>query len=488
MKQIFIALFLMVITGCVKREAFITVELPNQPDINLIYTAPISGTNYSGFSDTLVTNETGKFELKLKITQPSFISMWDEKFQNRIKFLVEPGNNYSVVMGPEKNVQITGANEKGQMLYTTLPNTNIIEVELRKIPNYRDNTTTLKTIKQKLNELKQSDMSKFKELLDNKDITKSFFDLVQKDRDCYYASMEAKFLLIKAYEQVRQEVKIEDDLLENLKKIYNQYSPNDERLISSSFWSEYADSYMKDYNQFIQDDFDIKKFRELINNGIYNTYVINESKKYLTGKALEFFQARYLYFECYQGSYNGRLNKEFISLFEQFENNYPKSEYSKYIRPYIDKTIAYHQTIEQPFDKNVLFLDNYESFNTLEEAIKPLLGKKIYIDVWASWCAPCKEEFAHNEALKKILAENDTQLLYISIDRDDYDKNWKNEIKFHNLAGTHIRANEKLSRNLMILFSKNAEDPMISIPWYIMVDEKGNIVEEYAKSPSQLIN
>jgi len=461
--------------GCKKKEVFITVELPDQPDVSLYYSVPISGTNFLGFRDTLKANETGIFELKMKIIQPSFIVLWDEKFQNSVKLLVEPDNNYYVSMGLQKNVQITGANEKGQMLYTTLPNPDFIELELRKIGintfNISDTISSI-YVHQKINELKQSDMSKFRELLNGGEISKSFFDLVQRDRDCYYASMEAKFAILKANKQFSNKIKIEDDFLENLKKIYEQYPPNDEKFIISSFWLEYAELFVTDYKQ----DFDFQKLQNFRKNGTYHTYIINESKKYLSGKAIEFFQAKYIWGECFQGSFE----KEFISLFEQFENDYPRSKYSKYISPYIDKIISYHQIIEKPFDSAMLFMDNYETINTLEEAVKPLQGRKIYIDVWATWCNPCLREFVHNDALKKILAENNIQQLYISVDRDDYDQNWKNYIKYYHLTGTHIRANKELYDNLLKQHN--------FIPRYILIDEKGNIMEEHAKSPSQLVS
>ena len=483
-KQFLGVLLLLMLIGCSRqKETVITVEFPDQPEVNtLFYSEPISGINFVEFRDTLKANETGKFELKIKITQPSFVSIWVNP-RSRVKLLVEPGNNYHVFMELQKNAEITGANEKGQMLYATLSDTDYIERDLEKIGinifNISD-TISLIYVHNKINELKQSEILKFKELLDRKEITKSFFDLVKKDRDCYYASLEAVFSIIKTDDGMN----IEDDLLENLTKIYDQYPPNDKNLLFSSFWREYAKFYVTGYKQYIQDDFDVQKLEYLEESGMYNTHIINEAKKYLNGKALEFFQAQYFYIKFLQ--VYSRYEKEFITLFEQFEKDYPKSGFSRFLKPYVDEIIDYFRIIEQPFDKDILLIDNYENINTLEDAIKPLRGKKIYIDVWGTWCNPCIREFTHNETLKKILAENNIQPLYISI-RDDDDQKWRNAIKHYHLTGAHIRANQELFIDLERVFSKDLERSYISIPWYILIDEEGNIMEERAKSPSQLV-
>ena len=236
MKQLLKALTLLMsllFTCCNKQEVFITVEFPEQPNVNtLIYSVPIAGKIYLGFVDTLKRNETGKFEIQMKISQPSFVTIWDQEYSNYVKLLIEQGNNYHVSMGAKKNVQITGMNEKGQMLYTTLPDPSYIEMQLSSF--LRDTSMTLTSVQHQISELKQADLLKFKELLDNKEITKSYFNLVQKDRDCYYASLEARFSIIKTYRTKT----IGDSLLVNLKRIYDQYPPDDESLQFSSFWPE----------------------------------------------------------------------------------------------------------------------------------------------------------------------------------------------------------------------------------------------------------
>ena len=148
-------------------------------------------------------------------------------------------------------------------------------------------------------------------------------------------------------------------------------------------------------------------------------------------------------------------------------------------------TNAQTKSNTQQVEESIVFLDS-NNINTLEDAIKSLLGKKIYLSVWATYCGPCKEEFAHNEALKKILTENGIQQLYISAERDDVNhQQWEDMIKSYNLTGTHIRANAELSKNLGILYALLQD--RLALPWYILIDEQGNIIKKHAKRPSRVV-
>jgi thiol-disulfide isomerase/thioredoxin len=469
--------------GCSgEKETVITGHIVGKSGVKFLeYTPPMSGTSYTGFRDTIFLDEEGNFELKLAMDKPAFITVSDRDPYLPVKLLVEPGNSYHIDMDvSRKNTQISGANEKGQMLYASLPDPSYIEMEAEKLmPD-----SSLASIHGKVEEMKQSDLSKFRELLDNREISKSFFNLAKADRDCYYASLEASISFGKAprvFETKQFVLPNGENLLENLTKIYTQYPPNDKRLLFSTFWREYAKLYVKGYKQIIREDLDREKILELYLQNRINTLWIDESKKYLTGRALEFFQATLIYYAGLQKNYE----KELITLFEQFTKDYPDSEYSKYIKPEIDQIVQYYQAIEEPFDETVHFVDGYENITTLEEAIKPFKGKKVYIDIWATWCGPCKREFAHQQALKKILEEQDIQSLYISIDENDRDQQWKEAIKFYGLSGAHIRAGRPLFEELCERYSK--KNKYVNIPWYILVDENGKILKKHAEVPSEIV-
>ena len=82
-------------------------------------------------------------------------------------------------------------------------------------------------------------------------------------------------------------------------------------------------------------------------------------------------------------------------------------------------------------------------------------------------------EFARAEKLREILSSKKIEILYISIDEDRNEKNWKDLIKYYNLEGYHIRANSSLCEDL-----KKTQNPEkgLYVPWHIMFDEKGNII------------
>ena len=115
--------------------------------------------------------------------------------------------------------------------------------------------------------------------------------------------------------------------------------------------------------------------------------------------------------------------------------------------------------------------------------IKLFRGKKVFIDIWATWCSPCKAEFAYKAKLLEVLKLKGYEILYISIDDEARDQQWKDLIKYYNLEGHHIRTNKTFSDDLRALFNQNKT---IVIPWYIIINENGDIVKLHAHRPSEI--
>ena len=47
-----------------------------------------------------------------------------------------------------------------------------------------------------------------------------------------------------------------------------------------------------------------------------------------------------------------------------------------------------------------------------------LQGKVVYIDFWASWCAPCRKSFPWMQSLYEKYHENGLEVIAINVDRD----------------------------------------------------------------------
>lgn len=120
---------------------------------------------------------------------------------------------------------------------------------------------------------------------------------------------------------------------------------------------------------------------------------------------------------------------------------------------------------------------NYENYKGGVLSLDDLKGKYVYMDIWATWCPPCKAEIPH---LKKIEAEfHDKNIAFVSISLDnkrDY-KNWKSMVTNKKLGGIQLYAKEDTDFTTAYRVK--------SIPRFILIDPKGNIIDADAPRPSE---
>lgn len=104
-------------------------------------------------------------------------------------------------------------------------------------------------------------------------------------------------------------------------------------------------------------------------------------------------------------------------------------------------------------------------------------GKIIYLDLWASWCAPCLVEIPASIEVKKLYKNKEIVFVYLSID-DDSGKWLKASSKF--LAGSieSYRFKNKEESGLVKTFKIEA------IPRYMLIDKKGVLRYSGAPHPS----
>lgn len=112
---------------------------------------------------------------------------------------------------------------------------------------------------------------------------------------------------------------------------------------------------------------------------------------------------------------------------------------------------------------------------TLREVLYQQKGKKIFIDVWASWCKDCIAGFPKVKELQKEFP--DVVFLFLSVDISN--PSWKRAIEKYNLVGEHYNLPKGMNEGDFVDF--------INLNWisrYMVINEKGQIQLFKATDPS----
>jgi len=114
----------------------------------------------------------------------------------------------------------------------------------------------------------------------------------------------------------------------------------------------------------------------------------------------------------------------------------------------------------------------------LTEIFKAHKGKVIYIDFWASWCGPCKQEMPASQRLHKSLEGEDIVFVYISIDENP--TAWKKSMERMKITetGFHFRRNQRDMIEFLKFFY------IYSIPHYMIIGKNSQISNRDALPPS----
>ncbi|MFK5959120.1 MAG: TlpA disulfide reductase family protein [Lutibacter sp.] len=122
--------------------------------------------------------------------------------------------------------------------------------------------------------------------------------------------------------------------------------------------------------------------------------------------------------------------------------------------------------------------ENYENFAGGTISLNDLKGKFVYVDVWATWCGPCKREIPFLQKVEKQYHGKNIEFVSLSVDKlGDHDK-WKKMVEEQQLGGIQLFADNSWESDFV-------KDYLIKgIPRFILIDPKGNIVNSNAPRPS----
>lgn len=108
----------------------------------------------------------------------------------------------------------------------------------------------------------------------------------------------------------------------------------------------------------------------------------------------------------------------------------------------------------------------------LRKIIEPYKGKIILLDIWGTWCGPCKQHLQHSQDEYERL--KDFEIVYLYLANRSSDESWKNVIKEYKIEGDNV-----VHYNLPAE-QQSAVESFIGIngyPTYKLIDRNGTVLD-----------
>jgi thiol-disulfide isomerase/thioredoxin len=106
-----------------------------------------------------------------------------------------------------------------------------------------------------------------------------------------------------------------------------------------------------------------------------------------------------------------------------------------------------------------------------------LKGKLVLVDVWATWCAPCKKEIPFLKELEKEMHDKDITFVSLSVDEKKNEEAWHKMIKDLQLTGIQLFAGS-YENNVTAMYE------IETIPRFMLFNREGKIITVNAPRPS----
>lgn len=196
-----------------------------------------------------------------------------------------------------------------------------------------------------------------------------------------------------------------------------------------------------------------------------NRFITDYYRSFYSGPNAECLEASVIFADADQNKYAAGIPE----LYDEFRKRYPQSP----LLPRLERAVAKNVAVNSGMnDSDIEFVDSIASINSLIERFK---GTPVLLDVWASWCGPCRRNFTQLEPLREFADEVGLKLVYISIDEEaDGQKTAKEIVQKLGVKGTHVIADKRLHKDVFDTFGN--DKGIMMIPHMALYDAGGNLV------------
>lgn len=398
----------------------------------------------NSFSDTLKIAENGSFRDTLKIKAGHYYFVEDKNFST---IYIDQGTNITINFDSNNfDSTLTFSGVGGEI------NNYLFEkgkAERKNIMGAEANAYVLgeADFKAKLIELK-NDMN---DLLSSTEGIPEVFKIKEKrNLDYEYMKKMKDFEMYHARFAGVPDFKVSEAFLSNLNKI--TYNNEEDILFSDSYKNMVSNYYVKEALKLDSIPNEIA-FIEIVdtitNKTIKNTLLFDyvKSNMLFTKKLKEFYAA------FMNASTSEADKKEITLIYNKIKTTFKGEPSPKFI--------------------------NYENHAGGTTSLDDLRGHYVYIDIWATWCGPCKKEIPFLKELEKKYEGKNVEFVSISVDTKGAYDAWRKMVTDMELTGVQLFADDNFNSSFIKAYSINA------IPRFILIDPNGNIVDANAARPSQ---
>lgn len=455
---------------------------------NLVVNIPYVYGYYEENNINIPVKEDGSFEIDLPIASEKFVTL----NYNRIEYTLylKPHNTLTVEID-NKNVQmivLSGSMAAENKLFTSC---DIYEYPWF-LKTHLTNDSTKKLRESSVTAINEKFVQPWLAYHQQKEIVITKSSLSNITKQLFIEELRAN-ALCRATEFVRNFMS-NKQLTEFYKLLYETVSPKPTNHNPGPMYYtfvRYHIGFLESNAMAKMKDEKIKPSEPLPHYGVSldsgNAIVKAKGKGYLNWLAVKntninFVAEAYLAQEIFTQTNNKDLSTS-NALLHELKSTYPNSGYYerlngrvKELKELLAKNIKNHK---------IQIADNYQNILSIYPVVHSLKGKVIYLDVWGTWCGPCRVELKHVPNLKERFKNKDVAFVYLDMDDDDKDISWKEFIKVNEMEGVHLRKTGDEMENFWKELLKDAGDKSIYYPQYFIFDKEGTLVIPKARRPSE---
>lgn len=223
-----------------------------------------------------------------------------------------------------------------------------------------------------------------------------------------------------------------------------------------------------------------KEFDETI---VYKGKGANENN-FLAQKALKDEQFELTAFEKDSDEFNMLFESKKKADFEALEQNKLDENFKTFLKKMMTQQFAamqrmYTENLQiKKLNGSVSPSFAYENHKGGITKLEDFKGKYVYVDVWATWCAPCRAEIPFLKKTEEKFHGKNIEFVSISIDKEKDKEKWRTMVDEKQLGGVQLFADNDWNSQFVKDYGING------IPRFILIGPDGKVVNANADRPS----